>query len=172
MEPAISLAGSIRWRAPLGWTSRRAFGQASSRAPAAPAEALAGHILLVEDNRINQMVAGRMLDKLGLSYDIAENGRVALETSRAAHYDLVLMDMQMPEMDGIEATRAWRAREAETGAPRVPIVAMTANALDEDRVHCLAAGMDDHLAKPVEMDKLAAVMKHWLAEGGKPPVTE
>jgi signal transduction histidine kinase/CheY-like chemotaxis protein len=140
-----------------------------------PAEALApeaavlsGHLLLVEDNRINQMVAGRMLAKLGLSHDCAENGLVALELLQKGRYDLVLMDMQMPEMDGIEATRVLRAREAEMGRARIPIIAMTANALSEDRDACLAAGMDDHLAKPVEMDKLAAVMNHWLAEARRP----
>ena len=70
----------------------------------------------------------------------------------------------MPEMDGIEATRALRAGEAESGGPRIPIIAMTANALSEDRDACLAAGMDDHIAKPVEIDKLAAVLRTWLTE--------
>ncbi len=124
---------------------------------------VAHHVLLVEDNRINQMVAGRMLAKLGLGYDTANHGREALDMTQARDYDLILMDMQMPEMDGLEATHALRAREQETGARRVPIIAMTANALSEDREECLAAGMDDHLAKPVEMDKLAAVMQQWLA---------
>jgi signal transduction histidine kinase/CheY-like chemotaxis protein len=132
--------------------------------PDSPTAMLAGHVLLVEDNRINQMVAGRMLDKLGLTCDMANNGREALEKTLTHSYSLVLMDMQMPEMDGLEATRALRAREAENGSSRLPIIAMTANALNEDRDLCLEAGMDDHIAKPVEMDKLVAVMKQWLAK--------
>jgi CheY-like chemotaxis protein len=99
-------------------------------APSAPGPVpapLAGHVLLVEDNRINQMVAARMLGRLGLSHDIAEDGRVALEKLRRGDYDLVLMDMQMPVMDGIEATRALRALEAEqAGRRRLPVIAMTA----------------------------------------------
>ncbi|MDP2831844.1 MAG: response regulator [Pseudomonadota bacterium] len=142
---------------------RNAAELAPAAATAPTPHAATGHVLLVEDNRINQMVAGRMLGKLGFTHDTANNGREALEMSPTRHYDLVLMDMQMPEMDGIEATHALRAREAESGGTRVPIIAMTANALSEDRDRCLEAGMDDHLAKPVEMDKLAAVMKHWLA---------
>jgi signal transduction histidine kinase/ActR/RegA family two-component response regulator len=138
--------------------------RAGATAPAMPvSESRAGHVLLVEDNRINQMVAGRMLDKLGLTWEAAGNGREALEKCAAQVFDLVLMDMQMPEMDGIEATRALRAREAESGVARVPIIAMTANALGEDREQCLRAGMDDHLAKPVEMAKLAAALERWLA---------
>ena len=131
---------------------------------AVPPAALTGHVLLVEDNRINQMVAGRMLAKFGLSHDTVDNGREALEKISKYRYDLVLMDMQMPEMDGIEATRALRAGETESGGPRIPIIAMTANALSEDRDACLAAGMDDHIAKPVEIGKLAAVLRAWLTE--------
>ncbi len=121
------------------------------------------HILLVEDNRINQMVAGRMLDRLGLTHDVANNGREAVDMAASRHYDLVLMDMQMPEMDGIEATRLLRAREGD--GRRLPIIAMTANALSEDRERCLAAGMDEHIGKPVSMDKLAAMTKKWLEAG-------
>lgn len=139
---------------------------ASGQTPAGVA--LSGHILLVEDNRINQMVASRMLDKIGLTHDTANDGREALELTRSRRYDLVLMDVQMPEMDGLEATRLLRARESESGLPRVPIIAMTANALSEDRDHCLQAGMDDHLAKPVEMGKLAAVIEHWLRASQAP----
>jgi CheY-like chemotaxis protein/nitrogen-specific signal transduction histidine kinase len=134
----------------------------SMPAPGQVPAPLAGHILLVEDNRINQMVAASMLARLGLSHDIAEDGRVALEKLRDGDYDLVLMDMQMPVMDGIEATIALRALEAEQGRPRLPVIAMTANAMSDDRERCLACGMDDHLAKPVELGKLAELLGHWL----------
>ncbi len=141
--------------------------QRPATAPAAPATVEdaaphVAHLLLVEDNRINQMVASRMLDKLGVTHQVAEHGLQALAMLRNGRFDLVLMDMQMPEMDGIEATRALRAWEREEGRKPVPVVAMTANALVEDRDACLAAGMDDHLAKPVEMDRLREVLNRWL----------
>lgn len=125
-------------------------------------ETLSGHLLLVDDNRINQMVAGRMLARLGLSYDVADDGQAALDKWAAGHYDLVLMDMEMPGVDGIEATRRLRASEVAAALVRTPVIAMTANALSEDRELCLQAGMDDYLAKPVEMDKLSVVLRSWL----------
>jgi CheY-like chemotaxis protein len=136
-------------------------------APVAEADAkvdrpLQGHILLVEDNRINQMVATRMLDKLGLTYDIANHGGESLQKLEQRDYDLILMDMEMPEMDGMEASVQIRARENATGKARIPIIAMTANALNEDRDRCLSSGMDDHMAKPVEMARLNALLRHWL----------
>ena len=124
---------------------------------------LHGHLLLVEDNRINQVVASRMLDKLGLTHDIANHGEEALEKLATHAYDLILMDMEMPGMDGLEASIRIRAREAETGAKRMPIIAMTANAMHEDRERCLASGMDDHLPKPVERNKLGELLRTWLA---------
>jgi signal transduction histidine kinase/CheY-like chemotaxis protein len=93
-----------------------------------------GRVLLVEDNRINQMVATRMLDKLGLQHDLAENGRIAMEMLAAKPFDLVLMDVQMPVMDGMEATRGWRAHELAAGMARIPVIAMTANAIDRKSV--------------------------------------
>ena len=125
---------------------------------------LHGHLLLVEDNRINQMVATRMLTKLGLTYDIANHGGESLERLAEHGYDLILMDMEMPEMDGPEATRQIRKMEAERGLPRTPIIAMTANALHEDRSLCLASGMDDHISKPVEMTLLEQILRKWLPE--------
>jgi len=123
---------------------------------------LRGHVLLVEDNRINQMVASRMLDKLGLTYDIANHGGESLEKLAQRDYDLILMDMEMPKMDGLEASIHIRASENASGKPRTPIIAMTANALHEDRDRCLASGMDDHMAKPVEMNRLDELLRHWL----------
>ncbi|OYY94842.1 MAG: hypothetical protein B7Y41_04600 [Hydrogenophilales bacterium 28-61-23] len=144
-------------------------GASESSVPAAtspPGRAMQGHVLLVEDNRINQIVATSMLTKLGLSYDIASHGGEALQHLREHGYDLILMDMQMPELDGPEATRKIRELEAASAKKRVPIIAMTANALQEDRDLCLASGMDDHIAKPVEMTKLAEILRKWLPSHG------
>ncbi|MEW6678461.1 MAG: ATP-binding protein [Pseudomonadota bacterium] len=122
----------------------------------------ASHVLLVDDNRINQMVASRMLEKLGVTHEVADDGRQALDKLKAGRFDLVLMDMEMPELDGEAATRALREWEQSQDRPRLPVIAMTANALAEDREACLASGMDDYLAKPVEMDKLKALLDRWL----------
>jgi CheY-like chemotaxis protein/nitrogen-specific signal transduction histidine kinase len=105
------------------------------------------HVLVAEDNMINQVVAVSLLAHLGCTVDVASDGREAVRRWSDGAYDLILMDCQMPDMDGYEATRAIRA--AESDGARIPIVALTANALAEDRAACLAAGMDDHIAKPV-----------------------
>ena len=120
-------------------------------------------VLLVEDNQVNQVIGAAMLDALGLHSDVANNGIDALAMSERSHYDLILMDCQMPEMDGFVATAEIRAREARTGAARIPIVALTANAMQGDRERCLAAGMDDYLAKPYTMLGLRGVLPRSLA---------
>jgi two-component system, sensor histidine kinase and response regulator len=120
-------------------------------------------VLLVEDNVVNQEVARRLLTTLGLQTTVAENGREAVETLQAEEFDLVLMDCQMPVMDGYAATgeiRAWETRRGDNR--RLPIVAMTANALPGDREKCLTAGMDDYLTKPIKRDALAAAVGRWL----------
>ncbi len=116
-------------------------------------------VLVAEDNPINQKVATSMLKKIGCETDIAGNGHEAVECCRKKHYDMVLMDCQMPEMDGFEATETIRAEEH--GAQHMPIVAMTAHAMPSDRERCLAAGMDDYLTKPISVEQLRAVIARW-----------
>jgi CheY-like chemotaxis protein/HPt (histidine-containing phosphotransfer) domain-containing protein len=112
---------------------------------------------------VNQVVARNMLKAMGCTWEIVANGRLALEAVQTHHYDLVLMDCQMPEMDGYTATQAIRQWEAtRDGMPRLPIIALTANALVGDAEACRASGMDDHLAKPYTRKQLAQVMSRWL----------
>jgi two-component system sensor histidine kinase/response regulator len=127
-------------------------------------------ILLAEDNEVNQLLATRILEKLGHHASIAHNGAEALAAVKQARFDLVLMDVQMPVMGGFEAAQAIRALEADSGT-RTPIVALTANAMDGDRERCLAAGMDDYLAKPFNSRQLEAVLSRWLAGGRRLAVT-
>jgi two-component system cell cycle sensor histidine kinase/response regulator CckA len=125
---------------------------------------LRGRVLVVEDNIVNQKVAAKMLEREGYRVDVAANGQEAVEAVAQIPYALVFMDCQMPEMDGYDATRAIREHEAsliKRGAPRVPIIAMTANAMQGDRERCLEAGMDDYVAKPVRREDLAALLVRW-----------
>ena len=116
--------------------------------------------MVVEDNIVNQKVACRMVERLGMRADVAANGLEALEMFELLPYDLILMDCQMPEMDGYEATVQIRRRE---GSPRrVVIIAMTAEALAGARERCLEAGMDDYISKPVKMEELRAILNKWL----------
>jgi signal transduction histidine kinase/CheY-like chemotaxis protein/HPt (histidine-containing phosphotransfer) domain-containing protein len=123
---------------------------------------LLGKVLLAEDNPVNQKLAMAMLARLGLTVDIANNGQEALAMAAEQAYDIVLMDCQMPVMDGFAATAALRAGPTQ-GGKRLPIVALTANAMEGDRNKCLAAGMDDYLAKPYSMDQLRQVLNRWLS---------
>jgi signal transduction histidine kinase/DNA-binding response OmpR family regulator/HPt (histidine-containing phosphotransfer) domain-containing protein len=127
-----------------------------------------GRILLVEDNIVNQEVTLGMLSVHGCRADVAGNGREALDAIAAGEFDLVLMDCQMPVMDGYEATRALRAREKETGGKHLTVVALTANALEGDSDTCLAVGMDDYLSKPFTIGRLGDMLAKWLSAGGKP----
>jgi signal transduction histidine kinase/ActR/RegA family two-component response regulator len=128
-------------------------------------DALAGHhILVVEDNATNRLVIEALLLKLAIQVICVEDGQQALAALKHnPDIGLVLMDCQMPVMDGLAATAAWREHERVTGATRLPVIALTAGAFAEDRDACLAAGMDDHLAKPVAFDKLLAMLQKWLA---------
>jgi CheY-like chemotaxis protein/HPt (histidine-containing phosphotransfer) domain-containing protein len=124
-------------------------------------------VLLVEDNPINQEVARTLLDTLGLTTRVAGNGADALLQMAKEAFDLVLMDIQMPVMDGYEATRQLRARGYS-----LPIIALTAAAMREDQQRALAVGMNDHLAKPIDVRELQRVLGQWLAEAPQPPAGE
>jgi CheY-like chemotaxis protein len=119
-------------------------------------------ILLVEDNPVNREVAVGMLESLGCITQAAENGWLAIEAMNGANYDAVLMDCQMPIMDGLTATAEIRRRESSAGGARIPIIALTANAMDGDRERCLAAGMDDFLSKPFTQQQLSTLLRRWL----------
>ena len=119
--------------------------------------------LVVEDYFINQEVTQDILELMGVDVQVAENGREALELYENGKYDLIFMDIQMPEMDGYQTTREIRRAEI-SGEQRVPIIALTANALSGDREKCLEAGMDDYLSKPIEAEKIEEVLKKYLPE--------
>ncbi|WP_282604322.1 ATP-binding protein [Pelagibius sp. Alg239-R121] len=121
-------------------------------------------ILLVEDNTVNQIIATEMLKQFGCQITPAANGKEAVERNSKQEFDLILMDCQMPEMDGFEATGVIRKRENEKNLPATPIVALTANAMKGDRDKCFAAGMDDYVSKPVKKETLAAAILKWLPE--------
>jgi two-component system, sensor histidine kinase len=134
--------------------------RASPRASATSSQQLRGHVLLVEDNVVNQAVAVGMLDALGCEVTVASDGRDAIEKLATRPFDAVLMDCQMPVMDGFAATRAIRSR-ANADA-QLPIIALTANAVDGDRERCLAAGMDEYLSKPFRLEQLSEVLSRFL----------
>jgi CheY-like chemotaxis protein len=117
-------------------------------------------ILIVEDNPVNQMVASRALQTLGYVAEVVAGGEAALEALDRGQFDLILMDCQMPGMDGYVATAEIRRREG--GRNRIPIVAMTANAVDGDRERCMAAGMDDYISKPIRLASLGKMLESWL----------
>jgi signal transduction histidine kinase/ActR/RegA family two-component response regulator len=124
---------------------------------------LSARVLVAEDSPVNAMITKAMLERMGLDVDVAEDGRVAVERLQQTHYAVVLMDCQMPVMDGWQATRQWRDQERQAGGRRTPIIALTANAVVGDRERCIAAGMDDYLPKPFEIDELSALIRQHVA---------
>ncbi len=134
--------------------------QAQHRSTAAERPSREIHVLLADDNEVNQKVAGKMLQKIGCRVDFAESGQEAVAMHQTATYDMILMDCQMPLMDGYEAAETIRRQEA--GSSRVPIIAMTANAMKGDRDRCLAAGMDDYIPKPVNLKTLESTVLKWF----------
>jgi PAS domain S-box-containing protein len=137
--------------------------EVAARGAAAPQERFGYRkvrVLLAEDNKVNQMLAVAILKKRGYDVSVADNGREAVELVRRSEFDVVLMDVQMPELDGFEATAILRAAEAET-TRRLPIIAVTAHAMEGDRQRCLEAGMDDYVSKPIDPDKLEAAILRW-----------
>jgi len=123
---------------------------------------LSGLVLLVEDNEVNLMVARRILEQMGVTVVTAINGKEALDRVKQRDFDCILMDVQMPVLDGMEATRQLRQWEREQGRAPIPVIALTANAMEEERERCFTAGMDDHLAKPFRRQQLSRVLTPYL----------
>jgi CheY-like chemotaxis protein len=150
------------------WTRRRAIGTAGAvPAPAAKPVSVpkdlpqfSGHVLVVEDNLVNQKVAVALLSRLGVRTEVAGHGREAVERMKSCAYDLVLMDCQMPVLNGYDATI--EIRKSDAGEKRVPIIAMTADVIDGSKQRALDAGMDDFIAKPVDVHELSRALRTWL----------
>jgi CheY-like chemotaxis protein len=143
----------------LGERPSHGAAEALARAPVTRGQG--ARVLVVDDNAANQKVALRMVERLGYRGDVAGTGAEATAMVARGHYDAVLMDCQMPEMDGYEASR--QIRHNERGGRRMPIIAMTADAVADERDRCLAAGMDDYITKPIKLHVVAAVLERWLA---------
>ena len=158
------------FRLPPGQESASAAADAVSGGPqgaAGQTPGLAGQVLVAEDNAVNRLVVTRMLERMGYAVQAVDNGHDAVAATARQPFDLVLMDMMMPEMDGLAATQAIRAREGK--AARMPIIGLTANAMPADRDACLAAGMDGFATKPLTASRLAEVIRQVMGESGEPP---
>jgi signal transduction histidine kinase/CheY-like chemotaxis protein len=165
VESSPGRGSTFRMKLPLAALADTLAAVPAAPAATAPPAPLAGKVLLVEDNLVNRMLAVAMLDNLGVEVTEADNGLAALEHMEASRFDLVLMDCQMPVMDGFEATREIRAREHGALASRTPIIAVTANALSGDSERCVQAGMDAYLAKPYTLESLREALTPWLGAG-------
>jgi signal transduction histidine kinase/CheY-like chemotaxis protein len=173
---AHSMGGTVRVKSAIGrgsvFTVRLLLPECGERAELAPvhvtasAEALAAArgktVLLVEDNAVNAFISAASLESMGIACIHAVDGTEAVDLYRKRRFDAVLMDCEMPVMDGFAATRLIREHEARSGSSRTPIIALTANALTGDREHCIAQGMDDYLSKPIELHRLALLVAKWL----------
>jgi signal transduction histidine kinase/CheY-like chemotaxis protein/HPt (histidine-containing phosphotransfer) domain-containing protein len=151
-EPALPAVAALPQGSSVGAFSEAAIGRRA-------------RVLLVEDNPVNMLVAQKLIAQMDLICESAGDGERALERMAAGNLDLVLMDCQMPVKDGYTATREWRGYESAQRLPRLPIIAMTANAMAGDRQRCLDAGMDDYLSKPVDKSVLEETLKRWLQRG-------
>ncbi|MGD0047325.1 MAG: ATP-binding protein [Bryobacteraceae bacterium] len=160
-EPGVGSTFQFMVEMPVGQEPETPTQETASAGPQPDARRKMGVVLLAEDNRVNQRVMVRLLGSLGYEVEIAETGLAAVEMSERRTYDLILMDCRMPVMDGYEATRIIRRRE--DGAARTPVIALTANALAEDRRKCIEAGMDDYLTKPIHRADVAEALDRWLA---------
>jgi CheY-like chemotaxis protein len=171
-QEAHQLAGVKTWvKKPLNRDEIVNAAKPLVKRPSVPAAAIrSGRILVAEDNPVNQKLARRLLEKQGYVVTIAVDGAAAVDLMQTQPFDLCLMDMHMPVMDGLEATAAIRRLEAavESSQRRMPIVAMTANAMASHREICLAAGMDDYISKPVGRDDLLQTLDRWLAVKEEP----
>lgn len=147
-----------------GEVPQRSDAAAAGEPGSEPHSSRAARILLAEDNPVNQRVACRVLEKQGHQVVIANNGREALDALEREQFDLVLMDVQMPEMDGLEATAILRERERETGR-HLTVVAMTAHAMTGDRERCLSSGMDDYISKPIHAEQLLNLVRRLAPPG-------
>ena len=166
VEANIS-AGSVFWfelLLPRATAIEPAASLANITAASLPTTSGSGHILVAEDNRINATVVTAFLAASGYTYDIAADGVEAIAAIRARHYDLVLMDVQMPKLDGLSATREIRELPLGEG---LPIIAMTANAMKEDRERCIAAGMNDYMSKPLDRGTLYTTLARWIDRAGR-----
>ncbi len=172
-ELARAMGGDVVGESVLGQGATFRLTMPCHRLPDAPPEPtdavlphndvrLTGHVLLVEDNPVNALIARTMLENLGLSVEQTADGQSALHALERAEPAIVLMDCQMPVLDGWQATRRWRALETRLRRTRIPIIALTANAVVGDRERCIDAGMDDYLAKPIELADLARVLQRHL----------
>jgi signal transduction histidine kinase/CheY-like chemotaxis protein len=171
-ELARAMGGNLMLRVSAGSGTEFVFTLPLVAASAAPAPAaepdagepvpLTGNVLVVDDSPVNALVAQAVLERFGLTVTTAQHGGEALEWLDRRCFDLVLMDIQMPVLDGIETTRRWRALERSRGSARTPIVALTANAISSERDKCIAAGMDDYLVKPFEINALHRVVRQQL----------
>jgi CheY-like chemotaxis protein len=158
LESALGVGSVFRLTLPLSSAPRNASTPVPMQAPRA---LVRRRVLLAEDNPINARLATRLLEKLGQDVRHCGNGREAVEAFGRGDVDVILMDVQMPELDGLEATRQIRAREL--GASHVPIIALTANAMKGDDQLCFDAGMDAYLTKPLDRVKLEEVLARWVA---------
>jgi CheY-like chemotaxis protein len=143
---------------------------AASPAPDRPAVTKGAKVLLVEDNRVNQKLALSLLTRAGYTVEVADSGVAAVSALRRRRFDAVLMDLQMPQMDGMEATRIIRDPTSRMLQPDVPIIALTAHALQGDRERCLEVGMDDYVTKPLQPEQLFAALERAIVAGRRPQV--